>query len=391
MKLKFRLLAAILMIAVFSVAFLPYQESISAASLEQQYDETASKLRDAKKNRDDISEQLKKAKENLADKQKIVALLYEEIDSYQTELNLIGQLITEYNALIAEKEKQIEELNAKMDKNYELFKERLIFAQESGTMSYIDFILGSSDLSDILSRGEVINDMLDYDRQIIESLISDREEITRTKAEVEEALKLNEEKKAEYNTTLETLNAKAAEAQAYVNSASDDVNVLNAQLAALNKSTKKLEDDLDQLAKDIASKAQGGSTTFTGQFIWPLPLSFPGYISQGFSSTHSGMDIAVGGWKNNGKIPALASAAGTVVRTGLYWDWGNLVVVDHGGGYLTYYAHLNRISVSVGQHVAQGQQVGMIGSTGDSTGPHLHIVFYENGVRVDPARFITHP
>ena len=109
------------------------------------------------------------------------------------------------------------------------------------------------------------------------------------------------------------------------------------------------------------------------------------------------MDIAVGGWANNGKIPALAIAGGKVVGRTYHWSWGNYVLIDHGGGYISRYAHLDSFSVSLGQTVSQGQQVGMIGSTGNSTGPHLHIEIYApvgaNGasVVVDPAKYLVKP
>ena len=178
-------------------------------------------------------------------------------------------------------------------------------------------------------------------------------------------------------------------------------------------SKKATEDRLDAVIQQIAAQSQanqpggsgsgggggGGSTVTTpvGKFIWPLPVTTPGYITQKFHSKHSGIDIGVGGWVNNGKIPAISVAAGKVVRRGYYSDWGNLIVVDHGGGYLSYYAHLASMSVTVGQQVSQGQQVGKIGSTGRSTGPHLHLVIYAPvgargaSIRTDPLRFISYP
>ena len=92
----------------------------------------------------------------------------------------------------------------------------------------------------------------------------------------------------------------------------------------------------------------------------------------------------------NDRVPALSVLDGTVIRTGMYASWGNLVVVEHDNGYQTYYAHLARILVSNGQRVSQGQQVGLIGSTGNSTGPHLHIcVVTPSGARVDPLPYIS--
>lgn len=130
---------------------------------------------------------------------------------------------------------------------------------------------------------------------------------------------------------------------------------------------------------------------------WPLPSSSPGTITARFSNNHAGIDIDVGGEENNGKIPALAAADGKVVRKGYYADWGNLVVIDHGDGYLTYYAHLHSASVTVGQAVSVGDEIGKIGATGKTTTVKLYFLLYapvgSNGasVRTDPLNYVKIP
>ncbi|MBQ4037101.1 MAG: peptidoglycan DD-metalloendopeptidase family protein [Clostridia bacterium] len=356
--------------------------------------ELESQLKALEEKRKQISAALTAARNDVAAAEKEVNLLYDEIGTYQEQVETLSTLVAEYSALAEAKEEEIDRLNEQMEKNYKLFKERLVFAQESGNMSYIDFLLGSTDLSDIISRSEVINDMLEYDRKIIQSLKEDREAIEKAKEEIDVALKTCKEKQEEYTAVLKILNQKRAELEARLKELKDNQ---AAQQAAYNRnqnSKKEIENRLDKVIQDIANKSQG---SYSGDFIWPLPVHSPGWISQHFHSGHSGLDIAVGGWVNNGKIPALSIAAGTVVRVGSYWDWGNLVVVDHGGGYLSYYAHLDSISVSYGQKVSQGQQVGKIGSTGDSTGPHLHLVIYAPvgaggaSIRTDPMNYISYP
>ena len=413
MKTKKRTkIVSLLAAALILCAALLSAKGAAATTLQQDqitYQKLQSELNSLKKERQSITSELGTLRSDYANRQRVVELLYQEIASYQNELGVLADLILEYNNLIDTKKAQIEELNQKIEHNYELFKERLVFAQESGTMSYIDFILGAEDLSDIMSRGEVINDMLAYDRQIIQEIGTARDEVVLSKKEVEEALADCEARKAEYDAIMETLNQKIAEAEAYVDDIKDDVErtetknaLLQSQQTQLEAQLKKLEKEMEEKRKQEAARQaaqqqqQGGSTgtttpAYTGTYIWPLPLSFPGWISQYFGGSHTGLDIHVGGWGNNGKIPALACAAGTVIRCGMFPSWGNLVIVDHGGGVHTYYAHLYRIDVSVGQKVAQGQQVGMIGSTGNSTGPHLHICFVINGVRKNPLNYIRRP
>ncbi len=399
MKKRIRIISFVLAFVMLATSCMLFTGG-SAASLGQQKNELESQLDALKEQTKKLKAQYNAATKDLSDQQTAVNLLYAQIETYQKELDTLNSLMEEYTALATAKEKEIDALNEQMNKNFELFKERLVFAQESGNMSYIDFILGSSDLSDIISRSEVINDMLEYDRKIIESLLADRESIEKAKEEIELALQNCREKQSEYDAIVVELKAKQAEAEEKLSKLKQDSEEAKTLLARANADKARIENELDVVVKKIAAESevqfQGGT------FSWPLPLSFPGAISRGWIEkdgkvTHSGVDIHVYGWANNGKIPALAVAAGKVVRRGYYSDWGNLIVVDHGGGYLTYYAHLDSFAVSVGQKVTQGQQVGKIGSTGRSTGPHLHLCFYapigENGKseRDDPLKYISYP
>lgn len=130
---------------------------------------------------------------------------------------------------------------------------------------------------------------------------------------------------------------------------------------------------------------------------WPLAKEHTGTVTGSTTLNNFFVDIDVGGWANNGKIPALAAEDGTVVRSGYFSDWGNLVVVDHGNGYQTYYAHLDSASVSVGERVLAGEELGKIGATGNTTTVKLRLILYAPvgsggaSVRVDPLAFIKKP
>ncbi len=366
----------------------------SAKTLGQQKNELESELASLKSQAADLKNQYNNAKKDLSDQKRVVNLIYDQIETAQKELETISALMEEYTALAAQKEKEIDALNEQMNKNYEQFKDRLVFAQESGNMSYIDFILGSSDLSDIISRTEVVSDMLEYDRKMIEGLLEDRKAIEKAKEEIDLAIENCAAKQKEYDETVAELRTMEQEASAKLKEFENNVETSQLAYNRAEAAKKEAEKRLNTIIEEIAKQSVG---TFSGTFIWPLPATTPGYISQYYGNGHGGLDIGVGGWVNNGKIPALAIASGKVVQCGsnYHWSWGNLVVVDHGGGYLSYYAHLDSISVSMGQQVSQGQQLGMIGSTGNSTGPHLHIVIYEptgNGSKTcDPLKYITYP
>lgn len=132
---------------------------------------------------------------------------------------------------------------------------------------------------------------------------------------------------------------------------------------------------------------QGDGKT-TGTMIWPVPICHN--MSRGYKSGHYALDIANGPVTVNGK-PALAADGGTVIKAATGWNggYGNVVMIQHSNGLVTLYAHLRSIQVVAGQYVSQGQQIGLIGSTGNSSGPHLHFEVRKNGVRVDPLKYVT--
>jgi murein DD-endopeptidase MepM/ murein hydrolase activator NlpD len=159
---------------------------------------------------------------------------------------------------------------------------------------------------------------------------------------------------------------------------------------------KKAEKDLQEVMDRIAAQSvlKPGPTGF----VWPLTPAKPGYITQKFGNKgHRGVDIGVGGWSYNGKVPTIAIASGKVVERAYHYSWGNYVLVDHGGGYVSRYAHLYSFSVSQGQNVVIGQQIGMIGSTGNSSGPHLHLELMApvgaggKSILTDPLKYCIKP
>ena len=392
MKFRKRITSVFLCASILCGSLLLCSTS-NAATTAQQKNQLESRLEAQKKEQQRIQANLNKAKADVDNQLAQIQLIYDDMNACQNQIQLMDELIVEYRAIAKAKEAEIDQLNQQMDKNFQLFKQRLQFAQESGSMSYIDFILGSSTLSDIISRAEVINDMLSYDRKIIEGLDSDRKAVEKAKTEIEEAMKSAEEKKAEQEKLVETLGERKADADNLLASLQNDQQKLQQAYTLASEQKKKVEQELDavikQIAAENAAKANPTPAPSTG-FIWPLPLSAKQGFSRGYSGGHSGIDIHTYGVRN--AVPAISIAAGEVVRAdhGNGWNggWGNLVVVDHGGGYLSYYAHLDTVSVSIGQKIAQGQQVGLIGSTGDSTGAHLHLTLYVAGRRVDPLLYI---
>ena len=401
--MKKRILAILLLLSVlFSSSGLNMIQSSAGNKLDNLQSEKKDKqseLDQLKKDKEIIRKSLEDAKNKVDEQARVVELMYEEIDICQKEIDTLSALIDEYFALIKEKEDQIVEINARMDRNFELFKKRLVFAQENGDLSLIEFVLDADNIADLLSRSEQVKDMLENDRKIIEDLARDKEEIEAAKKEIEDLENKCEERKAELEESQNELNEKVAEASAKLEELKADQAKQQEYMDAKKKEEDAIEkvlDDLgaqikaeqDRIKKEEEEKQKQNQKVPTG-WIWPVDDNYSNHISQKFKgSEHSGLDISTEG--KNGVVSALAVDAGTVVRTGVVSTFGNLVIVRHDNGYYTYYAHLARIIVSVGQRVSQGQQVGLVGSTGRSTGPHLHIcvVLPDAVTRVDPQLYL---
>ena len=156
-----------------------------------------------------------------------------------------------------------------------------------------------------------------------------------------------------------------------------------ANLEAKKKEASQVQSEINAIYAELAAAASNSnnSTMKDGNFIWPLPgysTITSGYGSR-WGSTHTGIDISGGGCYGAGIV---AAASGTVIKAGSHWSYGNYIIVDHGGGYTTLYAHCSKLLVSAGQKIA------LVGSTGQSTGPHLHFEVRINGKTQNPRNFV---
>lgn len=369
--------------------------------------------------------------------------LSDQIALIQNNILLLDTELEQISASIGETEKHIEQLNSdieaqqlQIDANIELFKERLCAMYVTGNDTLASAILGSTDFYDMLSRVEMINSIAEHDEQLINDLMNDITALEKSKSDLEtEKLTLEmskqtqETKKAEKEAEIAELNDKMIKSQ-------EEIDRLALEQEKMNKSKDELEADnaaldaqeeeiLEQIRRDEEERKrkeeealkqqqqqQSNNNSSSGEtividtspaasgFSWPTPGFY--YISSGYGSrwgtTHKGIDIAGGGISG---APVCASKGGTVIAvvTGCSHNYpksgrccgngyGNYVTVSHGDGYTTVYAHLSSVNVSVGDSVSQGQVLGYVGSTGFSTGYHLHFEVRKNGVAQNPQNYV---
>lgn len=306
----------------------------------------------------------------------------EQISDLQGDIDEINDMITALDAEIAEQNEKIDQLNAQLEAKKDDFYARLRALQYKGPTSYIDVILGADNFSDFLLRITLVSNIVDHDRDMMN-------EISALKTQVEDAKAIIVAKKEEQLESRDLLASQkayldtlAAEQQAAMDELSKDINEYKAAIAAQEEETRR------------AASAMSGSYNVihkgSGELQWPVPaggyISSPfGYRSETAINNHTGMDIAIA--TGNAIV---AADTGTVSRV-IYgsYGYGNYLIVNHGNGMSTLYAHCSKIYARVGQSVQRGETIAAVGSTGYSTGPHLHFEVIINGVKVNPSPYIT--
>ena len=322
-------------------------------------------------------------------------LLLEQLEAINDELDNINQQIAYYDAAIAEKESQRKEAEAKEAEQYELFCQRVRAMEEEGTVSYWSILFNAQSFSDLLDRLADVDAVMNYDNQIMEELTATREELERLQAELESARADEQAVKEQQEAKKAEQQAKVAEAEAVLAELNANVEEVNRQLEEEDAAAAAIQDDIEKKQAELEAQRQEQNITLpvsSSGYQWPLPASNLkltsafGYRIHPVSHvahSHTGIDVSA-----TTGTPITAAKSGQVIisekGTGSTWSYGEYVVIDHGDGTTTLYAHMNYRAVSEGEIVTQGQYIGDVGATGNVTGPHLHFEVRVNGQRVDP-------
>lgn len=330
-------------------------------------------------------------------------------------IELIGEQVKIYDEIIAEKQAELDKALEKETTQTELLRSRIRAMEENSTYSYASFIFDSSSVTELLSRIGDVNDIMHYDKTLEEEYMAAREDVESIKKSYEEARHEQELLQKELDTKQAELDAQVEAAYtmiADIETLSDDA---QAEYDAIAEEEAKAEETLQEaIRKRAAEQAKynqnnnsnngggnsggsggnsgGGSATSLSNLQWPVPsctliTSRFGYRvapTTGASTYHGGLDIGAGMGAS-----IVAAGAGDVIYAGANGGYGNCVMIDHGNGVVTVYAHMSSIGVSYGQYVTAGQYVGAVGSTGVSTGPHCHFEIRINGAQTDPAAYFS--
>ena len=328
-----------------------------------------------------------------------------ELARLDDELSSLDSRITDKEADIEETKAQLEEAKKTEEEQYASMKLRIKYMYEKGDTSYLDLLLESGSMSEMLNRAEYIQQISSYDRkklteygEIKEKIADDEEKL---EAEHEELLTLQEQTKAKQDSVEKLVGEKSRELQKYQNQIAANESQLasyQADIEAQENRIQQIEAELKRQEEEARKKAQEkgeeDKTVSIGNisFIWPCPSSsritsgFGGRSSptEGASSNHKGIDIGASSGSD-----IVAAADGTVTISTYSYSAGNYIMINHGGGVSTVYMHCSKLLVSVGETVKKGQVIAKVGSTGYSTGPHLHFGVRVNGAYVNPSQYVS--
>ena len=331
----------------------------------------------------------------------------------QMELN--EQEIALYDQMIEEKAREVDDARALEEQQLERYRTRVRAMEENGNYGFLALVLNAGSLGELLTAMDDIGEIMESDRRLEDEYIAAREHTEEVKAEYEAY-------KAELEAKQATLRAEQVELQRQIDEATDLINQLLEDIEGNAEELAKLQAAQDEAQKEIDQKVAelerqraeeeerrrqeaaannpgggggssgGGSVTGTGSFTWPCPsctyitsrVGYRWHPVSGQWKYHSGLDI---GAAYGASI--VASDGGTVTIAGVNGGYGNCVMIDHGNGYYTLYGHMSSIAVSVGQSVSKGATIGYVGSTGVSTGPHLHFEIRQGTTILDPENWFT--
>ncbi len=316
-------------------------------------------------------------------------LLEKEAGDIQAKIDAVNAKIAETDKSLAEQQVKLDAATKKAEAQYALFKERFRVMCEQGDVSYIEMLLSAENFGDFVDKVEIVKEISQHDKDIFDKMEANRLEIEAARDEIADLKETQEASKSDLSSQKAALVKKQQEQQAYMKELENDA-------ATYQKIIDQADAAMESLRRSISgslSSSSRGKSYVGGEFTWPTPSCH--YITSHFSprrknpvsgiyKRHTGTDIGAAYGTT-----IVAANSGTVTLAGWNSGYGNCVVIDHGGGKATLYAHMSSYSVSRGQSVQKGQQIGRGGSTGNSTGPHLHFEVLINGAAVNPMQFFN--
>lgn len=376
-----KILCVVLAFLICSFSIISCVQAEEMTDLQTQQQELQNQINDATEQLEDVQDELS---ENLQQVQK----LDEKIETSQTELDELNTRITELQTSIDEVGEKLKVAEERYNRQKEILEVRLVAMYETSDTQYLDVILSSRSVSDFLSNYFLITELANYDTELLEDIKSQKDEIELAKKKLDNTKEQYTTIKQNQTKTAKILENTKIVRENYIAKLSDTEKDIQAQIDEYNAR-------FDEINKEILSLAMQGIDTqyIGGELAWPIPgytritskYGMRTHPITGVYKLHTGVDVSAPMGAN-----FVAANDGIVVKAEYNSAYGNMVIIDHGGGVSTLYAHGSEIMVQIGQSVKRGETVVLkVGSTGYSTGPHAHFEVRLNGVTTDPLPYIT--
>ncbi len=318
------------------------------------------------------------ATKNIEEAEKKLVSLQGQVEQTKADIQATIARIEETKVKMEQKEAEIEEQNNALNN-------RLTAMYKTGTAGLVDVVLNSESVEDLLSNVGMVHKILESDQELLKKLQKDYEELEEMKQSLENDKAYLEQRELD----LEAAEAETEELKKIYQAEADKYKALEDQLEA-----EGYQLAAEAAAKQAAAEAMivesGGTVENTpGEYAWPTQSNW--YITSNYGwricpfhgrEFHNGVDIVLTSGTNGSPVYAIAD--GMVTRASRYGGYGNCIQIGHGGGYSSLYGHLSGYNCSAGQFVKKGQVIGYIGSTGNSTGPHLHFTVFKDGAITNP-------
>ena len=380
-----KVLCIVLTILICDFCLFSYAEDNTVVnnttSLQEQHKELKNQIESANGELQNVQSELSS---NLQQVQEIDA----KIEMTQNELDEININYDELKKSISKNEAELKKAKDKYEKEKELFEERLVAMYESGNTEYLDVLLQSNGISDFLSSYYLLEELAIYDTEIIDSLEKKKKAVEEIQETLDRQRKeMTDIKKNQLELSTSLQNTKAIREE-YISELSDQEKEIQSRIDEYTQKFAQINSEILSLssAQDISAEYIGG------ELAWPVPgytritssYGMRTHPITGVYKLHTGVDVGAPMGAN-----FIAANDGVVVKAEYNSAYGNMVLISHGGGISTLYAHGSEIVAELGQIVKRGDIVLKVGSTGYSTGAHAHFEVRKNGVTVDPLPYIT--
>ena len=359
----------------------------------------ATDISDLDKQKKEVSEELNKKNKQLeyVNEELTTALLEiqkldDEILQYETDLNKYETQLSKLQTSIDEAIEKIDLVQEDYQTREEILRERLVEMYKAGDVTYLEVLLSSKSLTEFISSYFFMRQLVEYDNKLIEQVEREKNDLEYTKAKLEKEQKEVKTIKAKKEQTTIILNNKKTLQKAHVNKLSEEEKKLQKEIIEYKKEVYRIQSLISQVSGEPNLQIQ-----YTGgDMIWPVAkegTAITSYYEQrehpitGIIHYHSGIDIGNAYFGT----PVVAALDGYVSYAGWLGGYGNCVIINHGNGVSTLYGHGQAILTTLHKEVKQGELIMEVGSTGNSTGPHLHFEIRINGYTVNPLLYVNEP